>query len=100
MLTTGSGAVEAAERELCAAMDSRPRNAATCATPLERAIALARADEQAAGYFHLPELYDLLARSTSSLAGSTTPVTRRRSAALSGGKGNQSGGDAPSRREV
>jgi tetratricopeptide (TPR) repeat protein len=61
VLTTGSEAVEAAERELSAALGARPRDAGRCVAALERAIALTVGDPRVAGSFDLSELYDLLA---------------------------------------
>jgi tetratricopeptide (TPR) repeat protein len=91
VLTIGSDAVEAAERELSAAVDSRPRDAARCAAALERAIAMACADEQAAGYFHLPELYDLLADEYEQLGRVDDALAAMREALTAGWDGQPDG---------
>jgi len=72
-------------------MDSRPRDAARCAAALERAIALTDADEQAAGYFHLPELYDLLAEEYEQLGRVDDALAAMRDALVAGWDGQPDG---------
>jgi tetratricopeptide (TPR) repeat protein len=91
VLTTGSEVVEAAERELSSAFDVRPRDAARRAVALERAIGLARADAQAAEYFDLSELYDLLADEYEQLGRVAEALSAMRDALAAGWNGRPDG---------
>jgi tetratricopeptide (TPR) repeat protein len=83
--------VEAAERELSAAFGVRPRDAARRAAALERSIGLARTDAQAAEYFELSELYDLLADEYEQLGRVDDALSAMRGALAAGWTGRPDG---------
>lgn len=91
VLTTGSDAAEAAERELSTALAAVPRDAGRCVAALERAIALAHADEPAARHFHLAELYDVLADEYEQLGRVDDALAAMRGALVAGWDGQPDG---------
>src|SRR5947208_1486948 len=73
------------------AMHSRPRDAARWVAAWERAIALTDADEHAAGYFHISELYDLLADEYQQLGRVDDALAAMREALAAGWDGQPDG---------
>jgi tetratricopeptide (TPR) repeat protein len=91
VLRTGSDAVDAAERQLAAALDCRPRDSARAAVALEQVIALCRADERAAGHLDLAELYGLLADECEQLGRVEDALAAMRDALAAGWDGQPDG---------